>query len=87
MKIYQLVRLSFGKATSRAPSIIGKMKFPSTVGIDGIRKNHTISVPWIVKSLLYVSDVIKPPVGCKSSIRIIAAATLAIAKKTRMVKR
>ena len=52
MKRYQLARFSFGNATSRAPIIIGRRKFPSTVGIDGMRKNQTITTPWMVKSLL-----------------------------------
>ena len=52
IKIYQLARLSRGKATSRAPIINGRRKFPSTVGTEGIRKNHTMITPCMVKSLL-----------------------------------
>lgn len=32
--------------------IIGRRKFPSTFGIDGMRKNQTITTPWNVNSLL-----------------------------------
>jgi hypothetical protein len=49
---YQLSRLSFGKARSRAPIIIGTRKFPSTAGIDGIRKKNTMITPCIVKRRL-----------------------------------
>ena len=52
MKMYQLARFNFGNARSRAPIIMGTRKFPSTVGIEGIRKNHTIITPCIVNSLL-----------------------------------
>ncbi len=52
MKIYQLSRLSRGNATSLAPIMIGMMKLPNVAGIDGIRKNHTITTPWMVNSLL-----------------------------------
>ena len=52
MKMYQLSRLSRGKARSRAPIIIGMRKLPSTAGIDGIRKKKIIMMPCIVKSLL-----------------------------------
>ena len=51
-KIYQLIKFNFGKATSRAPIIIGRTKIPRTAGIDGMRKNQTINTPWRVKSLL-----------------------------------
>ena len=50
--MYQLARLSRGNATSRAPIINGSRKFPSTAGIDGIRKKNTITMPCIVKNLL-----------------------------------
>ncbi|GJE42521.1 hypothetical protein AEGHOMDF_1693 [Methylobacterium soli] len=52
MKMYQLVRLSLGKARSFAPIISGIRKLPKVAGIDGIRKNHTITTPWMVKALL-----------------------------------
>ena len=52
MKMYQLRRLSRGKARSLAPIMIGSRKLPIVAGIDGIRKNHTITTPWMVKSLL-----------------------------------
>ena len=52
MKTYQLSRLSFGNATSLAPSIIGNRKLPSTAGIDGIRKKKIMITPCIVKTRL-----------------------------------
>ena len=52
MNTYQLVRLSFGKARSLAPIISGIRKLPKVAGIDGIRKNQTITTPWMVKALL-----------------------------------
>ena len=42
---YHDIRLSRGKATSGAPIIIGRTKLPSVVGIDGTRKNHTMTMP------------------------------------------
>ena len=41
-----------GKARSLAPIMSGMRKFPSTAGIDGIRKKKTMITPWAVKSLL-----------------------------------
>jgi len=32
--------------------MIGRRKLPSVAGIDGIRKNQTITTPWKVKVLL-----------------------------------
>ena len=61
--MYQLSRLSLGKARSRAPIISGTRKLPSTFGMEGIRKNHTITTPCIVNSLLYVSEPRKADVG------------------------
>ncbi len=52
MNTYQEARFSFGKARSRAPIISGIRKLPKVAGILGIRKNHTITTPWIVNSLL-----------------------------------
>ena len=52
MKTYQLDRLSRGKARSLAPIMIGSRKLPKVAGIDGMRKNHTITTPWMVNSLL-----------------------------------
>ena len=49
---YQLNRLSRGKATSRAPIINGSRKLPSVFGIDGTRKNQTITMPWKENSRL-----------------------------------
>ena len=50
--MYQLKRLIFGKAKSFAPIISGIRKFPSTAGIDGIRKKKIMATPCMVKSLL-----------------------------------
>ena len=41
-----------GKARSLAPIMSGMRKFPSTAGMDGIRKKKTITTPCMVKSLL-----------------------------------
>jgi hypothetical protein len=49
---YQLSRLSLGNARSRAPIMIGRKKFPSTAGIDGIRKKKIIATACMVNSLL-----------------------------------
>src|SRR5262245_63807211 len=77
MKIYQLARLSRGKARSRAPIIIGTKKLPRTAGMDGIRKKKTIVTPCIVNNLLYVSACTKSPWGVINSSRI------KVAKKPR----
>ncbi len=37
---------------SGAPIMIGTRKLPNVLGIDGIRKNHTMITPCMVKSLL-----------------------------------
>jgi hypothetical protein len=50
--MYQLRRLIFGKARSFAPTMIGIKKFPSTAGMDGMRKKKIIATPCMVKSLL-----------------------------------
>ena len=50
--MYQLARLSLGKARSLAPIISGIRKFPSTAGIDGMRKKKIIITPCMVNSLL-----------------------------------
>ncbi len=52
MKMYQLIRFSFGKATSRAPIIRGIRKFPSVAGIEGTRKKNTMMMPCMENSLL-----------------------------------
>ena len=49
---YQLNRLSRGKATSGAPIISGSRKLPNVFGMDGTRKNHTMTMPWNENSLL-----------------------------------
>jgi len=43
MNTYQLKRFNLGKAKSPAPIIKGTRKFPSTAGIDGIRKKKIIT--------------------------------------------
>ncbi len=68
--MYQESRFSRGNARSFAPIIIGMRKFPSTAGIEGIRKKKTIMTPCIVKSLLYVSAWTRSPAGVSSSSRI-----------------
>ena len=50
--MYQLSRLSRGKARSRAPIISGIRKLPKVFGIDGIRKNQTMITPCSVKARL-----------------------------------
>ena len=57
MNTYQLSRLSFGKAMSFAPIIIGTKKFPSTPGMTGMRNKKSMIVPWAVNALLYWSEV------------------------------
>ena len=52
MKMYQLIRLSLGKATSRAPIISGIRKLPSVAGMDGTRKKNTMMIPWVENILL-----------------------------------
>ena len=63
-----------GNARSRAPIMIGTRKLPSTAGIDGTRKKKTITTPWSVNSLLYVSGWTTSPAGVISSSRISVAA-------------
>ena len=41
--MYQLIKLMRGNARSFAPTIMGIRKFPSTAGIEGIRKKKTIT--------------------------------------------
>ena len=50
--MYQLSRLSLGKARSLAPIISGTRKLPSTAGIAGIRKKNTMMTPCMVNSRL-----------------------------------
>src|SRR2546421_8942759 len=73
--MYQLSRLSLGKARSRAPIISGTRKLPSTFGIEGIRKNHTITTPCIVNNLLYVSESTSADVGDSKLKRMSVAAS------------
>ena len=49
------------------------MKFPSTAGIDGMRKKKIMMMPCSVKNLLYVSLVSRSPSGVSNSSRIIIA--------------
>ena len=49
---YQLPRLILGNAMSRAPTINGTKKLPSTAGTAGIKKKNNITMPCIVNSLL-----------------------------------
>ena len=81
MNKYQLAKLSRGKATSRAPIINGRRKLPRTVGIEGMRKNQTITTPCRVNSLLYTAEVTRSPFGVSSSSRISVAATPPMKKK------
>src|SRR5437870_2204888 len=78
--MYHEARLRRGNAISRAPTIRGTRKLPSTDGIDGIRKNQTMTTPWIVNNLLYVSELTTSAVGVISSSLISAAATAPIIK-------
>ena len=71
---YQLARFSFGNARSRAPSISGTTKLPKVTGTAGIKKNHTITTPCMVNSLLYVSADSIMPSGTIRLYRIKAAA-------------
>src|SRR5712664_1459236 len=63
MKMYQLSRFSFGKATSFAPIIKGMRKLPSTAGIEGARKKKIITRPCRVNILLYVDGSMREPCG------------------------
>ena len=51
-KMYQLIRLIFGNATSLAPIISGSTKLPRMAGTAGISTKNTIMMPCIVNSLL-----------------------------------
>ena len=51
-KMYQLIRLIFGNATSLAPIISGRTKLPRMAGTAGISTKNTIAMPCIVNSLL-----------------------------------
>ena len=57
------------------------MKLPSVLGIDGIRKNHTMMMPCMVNSRLYMSELTRSACGVASSIRIAVAAAPPIKKK------
>ena len=81
MNRYQLRRLSRGKARSRAPIISGTMKLPSVLGIEGIRKNHTMMMPCMVNRRLYMSELTRSACGVASSMRIAVAAAPPMKKK------
>ncbi len=55
--------------------MIGSTKFPSTAGIDGIRKNQTMITPWAVNSLLYAAWPTSPPAGVRRWMRSRVAAS------------
>jgi hypothetical protein len=80
-KRYQLARLSLGNARSRAPIISGMTKFPIVVGTAGIRKNQTITTPWMVNRRLYVSGRTRSRAGVISSSRMSVAAAPPMKKK------
>ena len=80
--MYQLSRFKRGNATSRAPIISGSRKLPNTLGIDGMRKNHTITTPCKVNNRLYVSVVTRLPCGVINWRRIIVAAQPPMKKNT-----
>ena len=48
----KLKRLSLGKATSLAPSITGRMKFPRAAGMLGMITRNTMMAPWRVNHWL-----------------------------------
>src|SRR2546423_6051473 len=68
--MYQHNKLIRGNARSLAPIIMGMRKFPSTAGIDGIRKKKSMIWPCMVKALLYISAVKRSPAGVSNSRRI-----------------
>ena len=80
LKTYQLARLIRGKARSWAPIIIGIKKLPSVVGIDGIKKNHTMTTPCMVNMRLYIEGCSKPA-GVARCSRIKVAANPPTKKK------
>ena len=81
MKMYQLSRFSFGKATSFAPIIKGIRKLPSTAGIEGARKKKIITRPCRVNILLYVDGSMREPCGSIRFKRIRVAAAPPTKKK------
>ena len=76
--------MSLGKATSFAPIISGSRKLPIVVGIEGTRKNHTITVPCSVNRRLYSSALVRSPAGVNNSARITVAAAPPKKKKKVM---
>ncbi len=81
---YQDSRLILGNARSRAPIIMGTRKFPSTAGMEGIRKKKIMVMPCIVNNLLYVSAWTRSPCGVSSSSRRRPASTPPSPKKRVM---
>ena len=65
--------------------MMGSMKFPSTAGIDGIRKKKIIATACIVNSLLYVSELTRSPRGVSNSTRIAVANAPPMKKNSVMV--
>ncbi len=66
---YRLSRLSFGKATSLAPTMIGRTKFPSAPGTLGMMNRKTMIAPCSVKAWLYMWPDMKVFFGVRSSRR------------------
>ena len=66
---------------------MGIRKFPSTAGMDGIRKKNTMTWPCMVKALLYMSAVSRSPAGVSSSSRISKAKNPPIKKNAVMETR
>ncbi len=52
MKRYQLGRFNLWESQILVPTIRGTRKFPSTAGIEGIRKRKTMMMPCMLKNLL-----------------------------------
>ena len=72
---------------SRAPIISGTRKFPSVVGIDGMRNSQTITTPWMVNRRLYMSRRTRSASGVSSSRRISVAAAPPTKKNAVIVPR
>ncbi len=72
-----------GKATSFAPIMMGKKKFPSAAGTLGMMKRKTMTAPWSVKKRLYVSASMMVLPREKSSRRT-SSAKMPPARKARL---
>jgi hypothetical protein len=53
---------------------MGIRKFPRVAGIEGIKKNQTITIPCMLNILLYVSGASRAPCGSRRFMRISKAA-------------